>query len=66
MTPREKLVAVLGGEMPDRVPVASDFSNMIPARLTGKPFWDLHLHNGPPMGGCDPAELKRLHWRPVR
>jgi uroporphyrinogen decarboxylase len=31
------------------VPVAPDFSNMIPARLTGKPFWDLYLRNDPPI-----------------
>jgi uroporphyrinogen decarboxylase len=35
--------------MPDCVPVAPDFSNMIPARLTGKPFWDLYLYNDPPI-----------------
>lgn len=31
------------------MPVAPDFSNMIPARLTGKPFWDLYLYNDPPI-----------------
>ncbi len=35
--------------MPDCVPVAPDFSNMIPARLTGKPFWDLYLYEDPPI-----------------
>ncbi len=49
MTPRERLKTVLRGERPDRVPVAPDFSNMIPARLTGKPFWDLYLYNDPPI-----------------
>ena len=49
MTSRERLLAVLGGEIPDCVPVAPDFSNMIPARLTGKPFWDLYLYNDPPI-----------------
>jgi uroporphyrinogen decarboxylase len=29
--------------------VAPDFSNMIPARRTGKPFWDLYLYNDPPI-----------------
>jgi len=37
------------GEVPDCVPVAPDFSNMIPARRTGKPFWDLYLYNDPPI-----------------
>ena len=30
------------------VPVAPDFSNMIPARRTGKPFWELYLYQNPP------------------
>jgi uroporphyrinogen decarboxylase len=33
----------------DRVPVAPDMSNMIPARLTGKPFWDIYLYQDPPL-----------------
>ena len=40
---------MLRGDLPDCVPVAPDFSNMIPARLTGKPFWDLYLYNDPPI-----------------
>lgn len=34
---------------PDRVPVAPDTSNMIPCRLTGKPFWDIYLYQDPPL-----------------
>ena len=49
MTSRERLLTTLRGEIPDCVPVAPDFSNMIPARLTGKPFWDLYLYNDPPI-----------------
>lgn len=49
MTSRERLLKVLRGEIPDCVPVAPDFSNMIPARRTGKPFWDLYLYNDPPI-----------------
>ena len=48
MTPRERLLAVLKGEIPDRVPVTPDFSNMIPCRLTGKPFWQIYLYKDPP------------------
>ena len=48
MTPRERLQTVLAGNLPDCVPVAPDTSNMIPCRLTGKPFWDLYLYNDPP------------------
>lgn len=49
MTSRERLLTVLRGGIPDCVPVAPDFSNMIPARMTGKPFWDLYLRNDPPI-----------------
>ena len=42
MTSRERLLTVLRGDIPDCVPVAPDFSNMIPARRTGKPFWDVY------------------------
>ena len=49
MTSRERLIKVLSGELPDRVPVAPDTSNMIPARLTGLPFWDLYLYKKIPI-----------------
>lgn len=49
MTSRERLLKVINGEIPDHVPVAPDTSNMIPARLTGKPFWDLYLYQDPPI-----------------
>jgi uroporphyrinogen decarboxylase len=49
MKPRERLLSVLSGKIPDCVPVAPDFSNMIPAKLTGKPFWQIYLYNDPPL-----------------
>ena len=49
MTPKERLLTVMRGEIPDRIPVAPDFSNMIPARLTGLPFWDLYLYRQIPI-----------------
>lgn len=49
MTSRERLLTVMKGGIPDCVPVAPDFSNMIPARMTRKPFWDLYLYNDPPI-----------------
>ena len=49
MNSKERLLTVLRGEIPDCVPVAPDFSNMIPARLAGKPFWDLYLYQDPPI-----------------
>ena len=49
MTSRERLLTVIRGEIPDCVPVAPDTSNMIPARLTGLPFWDIYLYNKVPL-----------------
>ena len=49
MTSRERLLTVLRGGIPDCVPVMPDLSNMIPARLTGKPFWDLYPESSTPI-----------------
>lgn len=49
LTSRERLLKVLRGELPDCVPVCPDFSYMIPAKMTGKPFWDVFLYNDPPL-----------------
>ena len=49
MTNRERLLKTLKREIPDCVPVCPDISNMVPARLTGKPFWDVYLHQDPPL-----------------
>lgn len=37
-------------EIPDRVPVCPDISNMVPCRLTEKPFWEIYLYDNPPLG----------------
>jgi len=49
MSSRERFLTAMRGGTPDRVPCTPDFSNMIPCRLTGKPFWDIYLHNDPPL-----------------
>lgn len=49
MTPRERLLTVLHHEIPDCVPCCPDISNMVPARLTGKPFWDIYVYQNPPL-----------------
>lgn len=49
MKSRERLLAVLNGDIPDCVPVCPDISNMVPARLTGKPFWDIYVYHDPPL-----------------
>ena len=49
LTPRERMLKAMQNEIPDRVPVAPDISNMVPCRLTGKPFWDIYLYRNPPL-----------------
>ncbi len=46
---RERILKVLHHELPDCVPVCPDISNMVPARMTGKPFWDIYLYQDPPL-----------------
>jgi len=43
------MITAFMNRQPDQVPVSPDMSNMIPARLTGKPFWDIYLYNDPPL-----------------
>ena len=43
------MVAAMLNQQPDMVPVAPDISNMIPCRLTGRPFWDIYLYQDPPL-----------------
>jgi uroporphyrinogen decarboxylase len=49
MTARERMIAAINNQQPDRVPVAPDMSNMIPCRLTGKPFWEVYYFANPPL-----------------
>ncbi len=49
MTGRERMLIAMTGGTPDRVPAAPDTNYMIPARLIGKPFWDVFYHGEPPI-----------------
>lgn len=49
MNSRERFLVAMRNGQPDRVPCSPDFSNMIPCRFTGKPFWDIYLHQNPPL-----------------
>jgi len=49
MTPRERMMIAIAGGMPDRVPACPDMSNMIPCRLTGKPFMHVYGEDDPPL-----------------
>ncbi len=50
MTSKERLLIALSGGQPDHVPVSPDISVMVPDRLDGRPFYEIHLdgreHNG--------------------
>lgn len=59
MTSRRRLLAVLHRELPDCVPVCPDISNMVPCRLTGKPFWDIYAKQDPPLWK---AHIDALKW----
>lgn len=49
MTARQRMLIAICNGQPDRVPVAPDMSNMIPCKLTGKPFWDVYYFGDPPL-----------------
>lgn len=49
MSGRERMLLAMTNRQPDRVPVAPDISNMIPCRLTGKPFWEVYYFGEPPL-----------------
>lgn len=62
MTSRERLTRVLRRQPTDCVPVSPDTSNMIPARMTGKPFWRLYLYNDPPLWEANIACAKYFDY----
>lgn len=46
-TSRQRILTAMRRGKADRVPVIPDISNMVPARRTRKPFWDIYLHDNP-------------------
>ena len=44
MTSKERMLAAIRLQTPDRVPCTPDFSNMIPCKMTGLPFWDVYYY----------------------
>ncbi|MHB1152182.1 MAG: uroporphyrinogen decarboxylase family protein [Eubacteriales bacterium] len=44
MTKRERIITAMSHGVPDRIPVAPDFSAMIPCRRSGLPFYDVLLY----------------------
>lgn len=49
MTSKQRFVAAIKGELPDRVPVAPDISNYIPCKRTGLPYWEIYFHEVMPL-----------------
>mgnify|MGYP001568248295 CR=1 FL=1 len=49
MTSKERFLIALNRGRPDYVPASPDVSNMIPCKLTGKPFWEIYLYKNPPI-----------------
>ncbi len=60
ITPRQRMLAAMRNKIPDRVPVCPDISNMIPANLTGKPYWDIYLHDAPSLGDAYLEAIQKL------
>lgn len=50
MTGKERMLTAMRRGIPDRVPASPDISNMVPARLTGKDFWEVYLFDNPSLG----------------
>lgn len=47
LTSKDRLLLAIKRQVPDHVPVMPDFSNMIPCKLTGKPFWEIYMNQNP-------------------
>lgn len=67
MTSKERLIAAMRLQPPDRVPVTPDTSVMIPCRLVGKKWWDVLLYRDPPLWKAYIDVVKRFEfdgWTP--
>jgi uroporphyrinogen decarboxylase len=49
MSHRERFLTAVKHGKPDRVPACPCLSNMVPAKRTGKPFWEITLDKNPPL-----------------
>jgi len=66
MTSKERMLVAIRNEQPDMVPVTPDISNMIPCKLTKKPFWDIYLVQDPVTGAGPRARLARAYLSAVK
>jgi uroporphyrinogen decarboxylase len=62
MTSKERFLTAMQNQVPDRVPVAPDISNYIPAKRTGLPFWEIYFDRKVPLWRAyiDAAEFYKL------
>lgn len=68
MTSKERMILAMLNRQPDRIPVAPDMSNMIPCRLTGRPFWEIYLYRNPPLWKANIDAVKYFGfdgWLPI-
>ncbi|MFH1005954.1 MAG: uroporphyrinogen decarboxylase family protein [Candidatus Latescibacterota bacterium] len=49
MTSRERMLTAMRHGQADCVPVCPDISNMIPCKLQNRPFWEIYIHQNPPL-----------------
>ncbi|MCS7179906.1 MAG: hypothetical protein NZ891_00935 [bacterium] len=43
------MLTAIWNKKPDMIPVAPDMSNIIQAKLTKKPFYDIYFYQNPPL-----------------
>ena len=49
LTSRGRMLTAIRNQIPDRVPVAPDISNMVPTRLSGRGYFNVYVHEDPPL-----------------
>ena len=59
-TARKNILMALTNQIPDYVPCCPDISNLVPVKLTGKPFWKIYLEKDPPLGFAQVNAINEL------
>jgi hypothetical protein len=49
MTPRQRLQETMANRKADRVPATPDITCMVPVRLSGRTYFDVFIHDDPPL-----------------
>jgi uroporphyrinogen decarboxylase len=61
MTSRHRMLAAINNQVPDRVPAAPDISNMVPVRLSGRGYFNVFIHEDPPLWQAYIDAVKYFH-----